>query len=50
MLKYKDLISLCDADVIPRAFHQFYRDLKQGGREEKVDNNLLDEFFVNFSV
>jgi hypothetical protein len=48
-LKQWDFISRHLISVDKRAFHQFYRDLKQGSREEKVDDNLLDEFFVNFS-
>jgi hypothetical protein len=50
--KYKDLLSLCNSNVIPKIYHSFYQSLPHVGddqpfQDDEDDDNFLDEFFVN---
>jgi hypothetical protein len=45
--KYKDLISLCTANIIPSIYHQFFRSLEHLDYIQEDDDNFLDEFFID---
>jgi hypothetical protein len=42
--KYKDLQDLCDAGVIPKIHHPFYKGLNRDEENEENDENLIDKF------
>jgi hypothetical protein len=50
--KFKDLMELCKSNVIPKVYHDFYKNLPHVGQDEEQvsddeDDNFLDQFFVN---
>ena len=40
--KYKDLISLCEQNAIPPAYHQYYRNLPHGNGCDDIDDGACD--------